>query len=213
MAIRFYDEALVNKIQKWTKDNKIKVLKPDEVARLFQIKADENNDKPLKLPLVAISRDKSVEILNTGKKGLSYQGMTLESSEAGKMHLNAIPIKLTYQIDIYTKKYDEGDEYLRNFIFNFINYPRMQVVVPYNGANIVHDANLKLQEIVEDNSDVPQRLFVGEFTRWTLVVDIDDAKLWGAPVMEYVEIGDINVEINNEKKEEFVGNAISNESQ
>ena len=46
MAVRFYDEALVNKIQEWVKDPNMKVLKPDEVTRLFQIQARPTQSLP-----------------------------------------------------------------------------------------------------------------------------------------------------------------------
>ena len=55
MAVRFYDSALVEKIKKWTRDPNLQILKPDETTRLLQITADKNNDKPVKLPIIAIS--------------------------------------------------------------------------------------------------------------------------------------------------------------
>ena len=42
----------------------------------------------------------------------------------------AIPINITYNIDIYTQRYDEGDEYLRAMVFNIVNQPKMKVVIP-----------------------------------------------------------------------------------
>jgi hypothetical protein len=35
---------------------------------------------------------------------------------------------------------------------------------------------------IEDTSDVPQRLFSGQFTRWTIRLNIDDAYLFSVPV-------------------------------
>ena len=35
---------------------------------------------------------------------------------------------------------------------------------------------------VEDTSDIPQRLFSGQFTRWSIRLTIDDAYLFSAPV-------------------------------
>ena len=67
MAIRYYDKALVEKITKWVKDPNMRILKPEEVTRLFQQTADINNDKPISLPLIAISREPNVEILSTNK--------------------------------------------------------------------------------------------------------------------------------------------------
>lgn len=67
MSIRFYDEAIVNKISKWVKDPNMRIIKPEETSRLFEMKFDENKDAPLRLPIIAIAREKEIDILNTQK--------------------------------------------------------------------------------------------------------------------------------------------------
>ena len=53
MAIRYYDDAVVDKIERVFKDNqKIRVLRPDETRELLRMKADLNDDKPLALPFL-----------------------------------------------------------------------------------------------------------------------------------------------------------------
>ena len=182
MSVRYYDEALVKKIQNWIKDPNMVILKPNEVARLFQIRADQNDDKPLTLPLISIARDPEVEVLSTNKKALSYSGMVVERNETQNISLDAIPIEIKYQLDIYTKEFPEGDEYLRNFIFNFINHPKLKITIPYNDINFDHESNVRIMSTVEDTSDIPQRLFSGQFTRWSIRLTIDDAYLFSAPV-------------------------------
>jgi hypothetical protein len=44
MAVKLYDEALINKIRKWVIDDKITITSPDETRRLFQYRADIEND-------------------------------------------------------------------------------------------------------------------------------------------------------------------------
>lgn len=165
MAIRFYDEALYSKIQKWVKDPNMRILRPDEVTRLFQMRADLTDDKPLKLPIIALSRDTQIEVLSTNKKPLTFDGMMKEATADKTLQINVIPIQIGYQLDIYTRLYEEGDEYLRNFIFNFVNYPKLTVTLPYNESNIEHNANITLIKTVEDNSDIAQRLFPDQFVR------------------------------------------------
>ena len=46
---------------------------------------------------------------------------------------------------------------------------------------------------VEDNSDIPERLFKTQFTRWTLSVTIDDAYLFSAPTMPIPVIESISL--------------------
>ena len=165
MAIRFYDEALYNKIQKWVKEPNMKILKPDEMTRLVQIQADENNDNPIKLPLIGLSRASEVEIINPTKRPMTFDGKMLDADEAKTIQLNAIPISLNYQLDILTRTYEEGDEYLRNFIFNFVNHPMLNITIPYNDVNIKHNARTRLNTTVRDNSDIELRLYSGQFTR------------------------------------------------
>lgn len=195
MAIRFYDEALAQKIQKWIKDPNLVVLKPNEVTRLLQIKADVNNDKPLKLPFIALSRDPQVDILSVNKKPLTFDGMMKEATKEKTLQINAIPIRIGYQLDIYTRKFAENDEYVRNFVFNFINHPKLEITLPYNDSNIVHHANIQLVESMEDNSDIPQRLLPDEFTRWTLKLVIDDAYLFSIPYVNNVYINEPELEV------------------
>jgi len=195
VAIRYYDEALVEKIQNWIKDPNMVVLSPSDSTRLFQLKADQNNDKPLTLPLISISRDPDIEIISTTKKALSYDGGHLHATEDTSMLLNAIPIQLSYQLDIYTRYFAEADEYMRNFVFNFINYPKLAIEIPYNNAKIEHNSTIMVESTISDSSDIPERLISGQFTRMTLKLTVDDAWLFSVPFMDNwkIETGDIEV--------------------
>lgn len=204
MAVRFYDEALVNKIQKWIKDPHMVVLKPNEVSRLWQVRADQKNDEPLTLPLIAVSRDPNLNISVATKRNLTFDGLKIgkgENVEKDSIQLDAIPIEINYQIDIYTRKYDEGDEYLRNFIFNFVNYPQMKVLLPYNGANIEHVCYTRLSSSVVDNSDISEKLFPDQFTRWTIQLTVHDAFLFGIPVKESARIVGADFEMVDNMKQ------------
>ena len=167
MSIRYYDEALVDKIKRWVKDPNLQIIKPEESTRLFEMVADENKDQPLSLPLISISRDRSIEIINTQKHI--------------KIPANVIPINVGYQIDIYTKGMIEADEYVRNFVFNFINYPRMKINIPYNNLNVEHVVDLHLDSNIADNSDIKEHLFADEFVRFTLKINLEGAYLFSLP--------------------------------
>lgn len=181
MAVRFYDEAVVNKISNWIKDPNLKVLKPDESTRLFEMKFDETKDKPLTLPLISISRDKSIEILNIQKQPKTFDGFTLASNEKISVPINVIPIQIGYQIDIYTKGMIEADEYIRNFVFNLINYPKLMIELPYNDFKIKHESNIILESSINDNTDIKEHLFADQFVRFTIKFIIDDAYLFSLP--------------------------------
>ena len=182
MGVRFYDEAVANKIQKWLPEEKhIHVLKPDETARIFQIRNDQQNDQPLTLPFICLSRDNQITLNLRTKNVLSFDGVKVGQSEKQTLHMDCIPIDLTYQLDIYTRRYDEGDEYVRNFVFFITNQPRFYIELPYNGYYIKVIAYMRLGSTITDNSSVPEKLFADEFTRWTLEIEIADAYLFSTP--------------------------------
>ena len=191
MALRYYDEALANRINSWipkSNGRSIKVLKPDETQRLFEIEADERDDKPIQLPLIALSRDSSIELLHARKRPLSFDGKMLISDGKHTLQLDAIPVALTYQIDIYTKHYDEGDELLRELIFKIVNNAQLTINLPYNGQNMIQVCTMQLQNQVEDTSGVSERLFSGQFTRWTMRLNIDGAYIYSLPYVENVKV-------------------------
>lgn len=197
MGIRFYDEAIVNKINKWIVDPNLVILKPNEVTRLWQVRADQKNDQPLTLPLIAISRDPNLTMDISTKRNLTFDGLKVGTNEKQSVQLSAIPIAITYQIDIYTQRYEEGDEYLRNFIFNFVNHPKMKILIPYNGSNIEHVCYIRLNNTATDNSDVSEKLFADQFTRWSLQIEIHDAYLFSVPVKENAQLAGVTLELND----------------
>lgn len=199
MAIRYYDEALATKINSWlpkSKNRKIQVLKPDEVKRLFTIEADERNDKPIQLPLIAISRETQIDVLHPTKRAMSFDGMMLESDGKHTIQLDAVPISITYQLDIYTRHFDEGDELLRELIFKIINNPQLTITLPYNNQNLIQVCAMKMQGRVEDTSSISERLFSGQFTRWTLRLNIDGAYLYSIPYVDNVNV-EYGLEVGN----------------
>ena len=178
MALCYYDNALTEKIKSWVNDPSIKITGPDETKRLFAYKADTQNDAPIQLPLIAIHRDRDVDILSVNKKPLTFDGVTIEANKERSGQLNGIPVGIKYYLDIYTRYFEEADEYARNFIFNLINFPKLNITIPYNNANIEHTSNIRIEPTLIDNSDIAERLIAGQFTRMTLSMYIDDAYIF-----------------------------------
>ena len=188
MSIGLYDNALLDKLRNWTNNTNVSIVSPEESRRLCEMIADTNDDKPIQLPIISLKRPRGFEILNPVKTPLTFNGIALAKQEAGAVTLNAVPIRINYQIDVYTRYVSEADEYIRNFIFNIINYPKLSVTIPYNDINCTHDANIRLTAEVEDNSDIPERLISGQFTRLTMNIYIDDAYLWDIPLKGYKRV-------------------------
>lgn len=196
MSIRFYDDAITEKLAKWIPDDKkMRILKPNESKRLFELLAVDSGDKQIKLPLVALSRNPQIEMLLSTKNLRSFNGIKLAATEAQTLLMNIIPVKVMYQLDIYTKTYDEGDELLRNFVFKLVNNPKFVVTIPYNGTDIQHTANLRLLPNLSDTSQIAQRTFVGQFTRWSIQLELQDAFMFNMPYKanSYIEQGILQV--------------------
>ena len=193
MSVRLYDDALVNKIKNWVKDEKVRVLAPDETLRLFQIEANDKNDEPISLPIISLTRAREVDLDHPHKKMMTFDGMMLDATIDKSLQIDAIPMTLNYQLDIYTRYKYEADEYMRNFVFNLVNHPKVKVVLPYNDINYTHYSNIRLVPTIEDNSDVPNRLVSDQFTRWTISFTIDDAYLFSLPYKSNVQIVGVDV--------------------
>ena len=183
MAINYYDEAVTQKIRGWLADaSKLRVLSPDESNRLIQLAADDSNDKPITLPVVAISRNKDIELGSAIKQNKSFDGYILNGlGTSTTVHMNVIPIKTTYQLDIYTKKRIEADEYVRQYLFKLINNPQIVIEIPYNNFILRHTANLRVLNTISDTSDIPTHVFAGQFYKWTIQLELQDGFLFSVP--------------------------------
>lgn len=198
MSVVLYDEALLNKIKKWVLDPKITITGVNETSRVFEYKADTSKNENVKLPLIALRRLSPYRLKQTVKTPLSSRGWKIEASDEKISQLNCIPISINYQLDIYTRFLEEAEEYARNFVFNIINYPKVSIVIPYNKANLPYISNVRISEEIDDNSDIPERLIPGQFTRKTLNLYIDDAYLFDYNTKDTLSLEtELEVELDN----------------
>ena len=187
-GLELYDKALLDKLSYWTKNTQLRIFGPNESRQTFMSIIDENKDQKISLPLITLTRNGGFTINNPNKQPLAYDGVVVDGSIEKAAQLNAIPITLNYQLDIYTRYMSEADELVRAFIFNFINYPKIEVTVPYNGMDVKHISSVRISPNIEDNSDIPERLIPHQFTRETLNVNIDDAYLWDIKIRDNLQI-------------------------
>lgn len=190
MSTYLYDEALIEKFKNWTSKAKVEVYGPNETSRVFEVIADKTNDEPIKLPLIYLERDRGFEIINSGqtRRPLSYDGKVFNINSKYGDTLNAIPISIAYQVNIYTRYAKEADILVRNLIFNVINYPSLEVTVPKVGMynpkteemeDFVHTARIELANTtIQDNSNEQQRFIEGNYTKLSFLIQINDAYLW-----------------------------------
>ena len=74
MSAYFYDEALLRKLQNWTRGTNITITGVNDTRRLFEVVADTTNDKPVQLPLVTLSRNGGYTILNKQRRPITFDG-------------------------------------------------------------------------------------------------------------------------------------------
>ena len=124
--------------------------------------------------------------------------------------LNAIPVSIPYRIDVYTRYQKENDLYMRNLIFNFINYPTLQVAFRYNGIDLQQNGNIILRDSVSyDNPSI--KIFSDQICRQTLSIVIDDAYLWDVRVRGSVSLdaGKLVLAIKDKDNDDFIIEQIS----
>lgn len=126
--------------------------------------------------------------------------MVIRSTDEYGRQLNAIPIEISYQVDVYTRYFQEADAYMRDIVFNIINHPIVTVQIPYLGEDKPHESKITVQSDIIDNSDIPERLVKGQFTRLSLNFTVEDAYLWDVRDRKNVTISDkfLNIDIRKD---------------
>lgn len=144
--------------------------------------------------MACLRRDFGYTLNLTGKKPLSFSGMVKETSYDKSMLINAIPITVTYQLDVYARYFREADEYMRNFVFNIINYPKIDIEIKYHDVDMEHVANILPGQTISDTSaGTSERLFPGQFTRLSYQFTVDDAYLWDIRIKDnkHIDTGEL----------------------
>lgn len=188
MSVTLYDKALVQKLNKWTDSTDVHVYGPDDTKRLFEVHAEESNDGPIKLPIICVRGLGDLDLINPNRRMMAVHGLTLIQGVNKSVTLPAMPLKIGYQLDIYARYKEEADEFIRNIVFNIVNYPKLSVTIPYNGLGFEHNAFIRMNSGIKNNSDIPERLIPGQFTRYTLDIYLDDAYLWDVKIKEHLSI-------------------------
>lgn len=197
MSVTLYDKAITEKIGKWVLDPNLTIFSPDQTTRLFTQTIDEKKDKPITLPLIAISREPHIDIDVPVKRPLTSRGKVFESTYQESSHLDAIGITPRYRIDIFTRKQEEADEYIRNLVFQIINYPKVDIELPYRDCNVKQTVYMRLEPSIDDNSDIPERKIPGQFTRETISFALHGAYLYSYPTRSVPEIISAEIDLDN----------------
>ena len=173
--IFLYDTALLERFKRWFNNPNITIS--GDTKSLFMSQADINETESFPMPLIGITRGQTIGVLATNKKPMSFRSQRTSHNDEQIFTLNAIPINLLYQIDIYTRRRQDNDNILRELIFKLINNPALTIEIP-NSDKLTHRFNMRIRDEITDNSDIPEHLIRGEYFRSTIDIFIDDAYLF-----------------------------------
>ena len=168
-----YDVAIIDKLRSVFKDNTISILPVEDAFRFVsQLNADK-----LDLPTISTTRlgitILSSQVNQAAKTIGHYVG---RDGENNNIYVQSIPIRIEYQMDIFTVDRASNDAIVRELIFFFMLKPTLVAHYRY-GLNIDHNFNLFLNEDVTDNSDTLEHVNSGVKFRTTLTFYTDDARL------------------------------------
>ncbi len=193
MSIYLYDKSVVDVMRTWNRDNIISITSTDV---LFPFRADASGTDRVTLPAISMSR-LGVELLANSKRPMNADGYAyrVESDRTGK--LRSVPIRIRWQLDIYTKNRQENDNLVREIILKLIAQPTFEIPIPYNNADISHKFNVHIAPDIVDNSQIPEHLEVGEYFRSTLEIYTDDAYLFNYVIRDNTGL-EIEIKLDQE---------------
>lgn len=191
VGVYAYDMAIIKDLRarfNYTKDGKKKtnnIIQITNSENVFNIIGDIENDT-IQFPIISLIRTgwqftgAEPEFLNNSGGLVGY--MEGEKGERIKqVRLQAFPIQINYQLDIWTQNRYDNDVIAREFCWFYKQNPQLRVFIPH-GLNITEPFNLFIEPDVVDNSDIAEHNSRGRYYRQTLGLYVDDAYLWKSSV-------------------------------
>ena len=174
MSVKCYDDAIIARFREVFNDDTISILPVENAIRyIAQLKRDN-----VTFPLVSTMRTGySIVSSNVNHPAKMIGSFTTRNGENDNIFAQSIPIRIEYQLDIYTVDRWSCDEITRELIFFFYQHPTLVAHFDY-GLGIDHNFNIFLEDDVVDNSDTVDHWEKGVLFRNTLTFYTDDARLF-----------------------------------
>lgn len=174
MSVKCYDDAIVAEFRKLFNDNTISIIPPENAIRhISQLQKDN-----VRFPMISIMRTGySIVSSNVNHTAKMIGSFTIRDGKNNNIFAQTIPIRIEYQLDIFTVERWTCDEISRELIFYFYQSPTLVAHFPY-GLDIDHNFNLFLEDDITDNSDTVEHINKGVMFRNTLTFYTDDARLF-----------------------------------
>lgn len=174
MSVASYDKAIIDNFRKVFNDNTITILPVENAIRFSgQLRRDNLN-----FPMISTTRlGYSIIQENVNFNAKMIGSFVTRDGENNNIFAQSIPIRIEYQLDIFTVDRQSCDEVARELIFYFMQHPTLQAHFEY-GLDIDHNFNLFLNEDIVDNSDTVDHEDKGVMFRNTMTFYTDDARLF-----------------------------------
>ena len=173
MSVSSYDHAIVNKFRELFDDNRISILPVEDAFRFVS----QLNRDDLEFPLISTTRLGVTILKSDVNQAQKTKGHLVRQDENNNsIFAQSIPIRIEYQLDIFTVDRESCDEITRELVFYLYQHPTLQAHFDY-GLDIEHNFNLFLNEDIVDNSDTIEHVNKGVKFRNTLTFYTDDARL------------------------------------
>ena len=201
MSAYIYDSAVTNLFESITGDKIF--VNPPETA--FRNVSQLNGDK-LKFPLINLNRTNLSIRTDEVNFNALHEGATVRMNDDNTVtHARVLPIRIEYQVDVFTVDKKMNDEIVRELLFYLYVHPTHIVKIGY-GLDFEHKFNLYLDPDVQDNSDVVSHINNGVIFRSTFTMYCPDAYLWSSKDYKSpkLDISSILVDdMNNGKEIDF----------
>lgn len=195
MSFGCYDDAIIENFRKIFNDSRISILPVEDALRFVsQLTRDD-----VTFPMISTTR-LGITILssqvNQAQKTKGY--LVRRDGLNNNLFARIIPIRIEYQLDIFSVTRAECDEITRELIFYFYQHPTLVAHFDY-GLDIEHNFNLFLNDDVVDNSDTLEHVNTGVKFRNTLTFYTDDAAL--VQSKKFIQ-GEVKADVHTMKKKE-----------
>ena len=173
MSVYLYDEAIVNRIKSVIGNQEVNVITAEKAFT----KSMESADAP-QLPAISLYRDKFTLTTQVRNMAAYRTGRTEASDDNVVYRTQSLPITISYQIDVWTRKREQNDEFVRDLIWFFTLYPEHKLTLRY--AGFVRDVkfNTFLDEDIVNNSQINDFEDKGQLYRSTFGLTVDEAQLF-----------------------------------
>lgn len=180
--MHIYDDAIIEKFRELFNTDKIFIIPPERAKdTIAQLSRDD-----ITFPLISLDRH-GFTLRDSGSNWTaSIKGVADSVDSTGKANImHTIPIRIQYQLDVFTVDRLSCDEILRELLFYFKLHPTLYVDIPY-GLNGKHKFNVFFNSDIEDNSDTVNHINNGVLYRYTATLYTDDAYLFANTPVDLV---------------------------